>query len=86
MGDSNVALSWCSSDDLKDNFVIRRVIDIRRLVPNAELRYVDTSNNPADILTRNITGQELLDSKVWWGPNWLKYKNEWPKRDTEYSL
>ena len=85
-GDSKVALSWCSSEDLKDNFVIRRVIDIRKLVPNAELRYVDTSNNPADILTRNITGQELLDSKIWWGPDWLKHKEKWPKKDTEYSL
>ena len=85
-GDSKVALSWCSSEDLKDNFVIRRVLDIRKLVPNAELRYVDTLNNPADILTRNITGQELLDSKIWWGPDWLKFKNRWPKKDTEYSL
>ena len=85
-GDSKVALSWCSSEDLKDNFVIRRVIDIRRLVPNAELRYVESANNPADILTRNITGQELLDSKIWWEPKWLLNKEDWPKSDTKYSL
>lgn len=85
-GDSKVALSWCSSDDLKDNFVIRRVIDIRKLVPNAELRYVDSASNPADILTRKISGQELLDSKIWWGPEWLLNKDKWPKKDKEYSL
>ena len=86
-GDSKVALAWCSSDDLKDNFVIRRVTDIRKLVPTGELRYVNTKENPADIITRKISGKDLLDSTLWWeGPEWLMYKEKWPKYEEEYNL
>ena len=86
-GDSKVALHWCSSDNPKDNFVIRRVNTIRKLVPRAHLRYVNTSDNPADIITRPIKGQELLDSNLWWeGPSWLKYPEKWPKQEYEFKL
>ena len=86
-GDSKVTLAWCSSDDLKDNFVIRRVTDIRKLVPKGHLKYINTKSNPADIITRDIKGQDLLNSDLWWkGPEWLTDKSKWPKCEEQYNL
>ena len=85
--DSTIVLDWCASDNLKDNFVIRRVTDIRKLVPNGVLRYINTKSNPADIITRNISGNELLNSVLWWqGPEWLKDRDRWPKQEKNYVL
>ena len=85
--DNTAVLEWCAADELKDNFVIRRVTDIRKLVPNAELRYINTKSNPADIITRNITGKQLLENELWWkGPEWLKEKENWPEKEKEYNL
>ena len=50
--DSRTALSWCSSYDIKEEFVSNRVRQIRKLAPKAKLKYLESANNPADILTR----------------------------------
>ena len=65
-GDNKPSLSWCSSDNLQDIYVYRRVTTLRRLCPNATLMYIRTTENPADILTKDITAEELLKSELWW--------------------
>ena len=70
--DSKAALSWCSQVDIKDTLVLNRVKAIRERCPTTIIKYVPTTDNPADILTRDITAEELLKSNLWWqGPFWL---------------
>ena len=78
-GDNRAALSWCSSVKIDDIYVFRRVTQLRDLCPNVSLKYVKSSDNPADLLTKDISAEELLRSKLWWqGPQWLLNKSEWP--------
>ena len=57
--DNKPSLCWYSQTTIKDTYVQNRVKDIGEKFPTAVVRYVPTENNPADILTRVITAQEL---------------------------
>ena len=64
-GDSKTALSWCSSYDIKEDFVSNRVRQIRSNVPHAKLMYIKSEMNPADILTRQPKAKEFLTNTLW---------------------
>lgn len=69
--DSQIVLHWIDSDKKLPVFVKNR-IDEMKTFPG-EFRYVNTKDNPADLLTRGISAQELKESKLWWsGPRWLQ--------------
>ena len=83
--DNRPALSWCSQTEMETRFVHNRVTNIRRLLPEASIRYVQSGENPADILTRKITAEDLLQSKLWWyATPWLLH-TQW-KTESEYTL
>ena len=63
-GDNRAALSWCSSGSIEDIYVFRRVNQLRDLCPDVSLNYVKSSDNPADLLTKDISAEELLRSKL----------------------
>ncbi|XP_022170758.1 uncharacterized protein LOC111034046 [Myzus persicae] len=82
--DSSIALSWISSPSTKWNtFVSHRVGEIQDLTNISEWGHVATLFNPADILSRGCTPQQLCDDILWWnGPGWLKSKStDWPTFD-----
>ena len=84
--DSRAVLSWCSQNEIKTRFVHNRVTNIRRLAPQANIMYTNTSSNPADILTRDISAENLLKFKLWWyAPDWL-LNNQWKEKINEYTL
>ena len=58
-----------------------RVIEINSF--SMDVRYVNTSENPADIASRGCTLKELKANDLWWkGPNWLTLEsNNWPTWD-----
>ena len=86
-GDNKPALSWCSSDNIEDIYVFRRVSTLRKLCPKVTLKYVKSEDNPADILTKPIKGEDLLQNNLWWyGPSWLLNKEEWPSQEQVYEL
>ena len=86
-GDNKPALSWCSSDDIDDIYVFRRVSTLRKLCPKATLKYVKSGDNPADILTKPISAEDLLQCDLWWrGPQWLSNKALWPEQEQSYEL
>ena len=84
--DSRGALSWCSQKEIKTRFVYNRVNNIRRLLPQATIRYISTKENPADILTRDISAENLLKNNLWWyATDWI-WRKDWKKEYNEYIL
>lgn len=46
-------------------------------------QYVASSDNPADVLSRGLLPNDLINSDIWWhGPSYLKsHESQWPKSD-----
>lgn len=81
--DSAVVLGWLNkSPKCLNVFVSNRVSKISSLVKPSHWRYVDTRCNPADLLSRGVSPNELLSNHLWWkGPLWLSLEPAlWPKR------
>ena len=81
--DSQCVLKWLASSKNLSTFVANRVKELRS---HADLifRYVNTFDNPADMVSRGMTTSELKNSHLWWhGPHWLLDPTDiWPN-DTE---
>ena len=62
-------------------FVANRVGEIQTKSEPKQWRYVETKENPADVITRGTTVLELSENEKWWhGPPYLqKSEFEWPK-------
>ena len=77
--DSQIALHWLKNDKNKPLYVIHRVDEIKELTPTTTIRYVPTTDNPADLVTRGLTAAQLNKSTLWWeGPQWLT-TGQWPE-------
>ena len=65
-------ISWIKSVEKEFNvFDEKRVQEIRKLTDIKEWFYVDTLNNPADMITRQ-NFKNLAKENVWWhGPSFL---------------
>jgi len=45
---------------------------------------VPSNQNPADILSRGTTANELKFNDLWWfGPNWIHQQEDWPEQPTK---
>lgn len=75
--DSQIALCWLRSHPSRWTiFVSNRVAEIQQTSKNAKWRHIKSSDNPADILSRGATPQELIQSTLWWhGPSFLSLPN-----------
>ncbi|XP_037826770.1 uncharacterized protein LOC119614723, partial [Lucilia sericata] len=79
--DSMVVLSWLREQPSNFNvFVSNRVSRIQTLTSQMSWHYVPTKLNPADILSRGASPEELLNSTLWsCGPNFLRHESSmWP--------
>ena len=75
--DSQIVLHWIHSHKKLPTFVENRVKLIRE-TPFTDIKYCRTGDNPADLLTRGISCENLDNSKLWWnGPEWL-ITGDWP--------
>jgi hypothetical protein len=82
--DSEICLSWLSSLKSVNVFVNNRTKLIRELIPDAPWRHVRSADNAADLTSRGMTGQEYLDSPLYWhGPPLLTKETDYPE---PYSL
>ena len=78
--DSQIVLYWIYKNANSKPFVTHRVKEIVKSFPSKVWSYTPSSDNPADLLTRGISTQQLLSSQLWLqGPHWLISKSEWPK-------
>lgn len=81
--DSTIVLHWINKDSTHWKvFVGNRVSEIQSLSKKGQWRHVDSSNNPADLITRGVEPKKLVSSSLWWtGPSWLKLsESHWPER------
>lgn len=79
--DSSIVLSWLRCDITKlKSFAANRVCAILELTKSSCWRYVPTDMNPADLISRGVDTQQLIDRQLWWsGPIFLsKNDTEWP--------
>ncbi|XP_071055719.1 uncharacterized protein [Onthophagus taurus] len=82
--DSSVVLGWLSTSPSQlQIFVGNRVAGITEQSKISDVKYVRSSDNPADPVSRGVRGCELAGLELYWvGPRWLKEnENMWPVRD-----
>lgn len=73
--DSQIVLWWLHSDKVSDRYVENRRLKIKQ-ANLQRIRYCTSHENPADLLTRGISTDKLLDSPLWWnGPSFLITKS-----------
>ncbi|KAK7891694.1 hypothetical protein WMY93_023657 [Mugilogobius chulae] len=78
---STTVLTWLQSDSCRFKvFVGTRITEIQELTSGHQWRYVDSSNNPADDITRGKHLRELETQSRWYrGPPFLQVSEEhWP--------
>ncbi|GFT15328.1 integrase catalytic domain-containing protein [Trichonephila clavipes] len=71
--DSMIVLAWLRKEpmDLK-TFVQNRVAKIQELYPNQLWRHVSSDQNPADLVSRGVDPDKLLQQNLWFnGPTFL---------------
>ncbi|XP_026746147.1 uncharacterized protein LOC113507491 [Trichoplusia ni] len=75
--DSTIVLSWLMGDPNRwQIFVSNRVVEILENVSITQWFHVKSKENPADIGSRGMNLNNLINNKLWWeGLEWLKHKN-----------
>ncbi|XP_049274098.1 uncharacterized protein LOC125759411 [Rhipicephalus sanguineus] len=80
--DSQIVLCWIKSSKTKDVFVRNRATEIKNKSKNSQWGYVKSDENPADLMTRGVKMQHLLNSELWWkGPTWIRNEKQRPDYD-----
>ena len=75
--DSQIVLYWITSKRKLKPFVANRVSEIQSV--STSWRYCPSTDNPADLLTRGLTYNQLHSSVQWkHGPVWLISPSQWP--------
>lgn len=75
--DSSIALHWINSHPSKWSvFVANRVAQIQNLTSKCSWRHIRSALNPADLPSRGLQPNALLNSELWWhGPHFLLDSN-----------
>ncbi|XP_018367479.1 PREDICTED: uncharacterized protein LOC108763994 [Trachymyrmex cornetzi] len=87
--DSTIVLNWIASPSRRWSiFVSNRVGQIQNLTEPSDWRHVKSVDNPADILSRGLDPQKLVESSMWWhGPPFLRLDEEhWPDSGFVHSI
>ncbi|XP_055839376.1 uncharacterized protein LOC129907285 [Episyrphus balteatus] len=80
--DSMIVLYWLRDCPSRlETFVRNRVSKVQTESPPGSLwKHVPSEQNPADVASRGVMPQNLINNTQWWhGPSWLKFSKEtWP--------
>ncbi|XP_071578330.1 uncharacterized protein [Temnothorax nylanderi] len=82
--DSEIVLAWISKEaNTWKTFVSNRVAQIQSLTEIKDWHHVSSHDNPADVVSRGLLPEKLIESKIWWKvPDWLS-SNAYPCRKAE---
>lgn len=85
--DSQCVLHWITTCKPLPVFVQNR---LREITSHRDIKfdYVSTSQNPADMSTRGVSADELIQNNLWWhGPSWLTdHPSQWPSwKSTQFD-
>ena len=71
--DSTIVLAWLQKPPNSwTTFVANRVSKIVEKTGKDCWRHVSSSDNPADLISRGVRPQDLVEKHLWWhGPSWL---------------
>jgi hypothetical protein len=85
--DSSNALYWIRKNENWATFVFNRVKEIRALSTPEQWMHIPGEDNPADLPSRGCYARQLVASKWWEGPSWLKQEeSEWPRSEVTVDL
>lgn len=86
--DSTITLTWIHSPAYKfHTFVANRIAQINEYLPASHWFHVRGVENPADIVSRPVTPQGLINNSLWFhGPQWLSASfSDWPVKDFQIN-
>ncbi|XP_017482625.1 PREDICTED: uncharacterized protein LOC108371551 isoform X2 [Rhagoletis zephyria] len=80
--DSTIVLSWLQLDPAKlQIFVSNRVNFIQVQTKGRQWRHIDTKSNPADLITRGLYPEEIINNSLWFnGPMHLANMESYRKK------
>lgn len=87
--DATIVLGWLRKPPSQSHtFISNRVQAILKITTAEQWRHVPTVHNPADIASRGITADKLVNSSLWFeGPSWLRESPEqWPSLDSSNQV
>lgn len=78
--DSRTILCWIRNEKPWKQYVRNRVDEIRQLTSKRDWQHCPGNVNPADLPSRGMTGNEMVESSMWWnGPPFLCTSEDWPQ-------
>lgn len=80
--DSEIVLAWIQGEPSRwQTFVGNRIAELQRLTDARDWSHVRSEHNPADLISRGSSPEQLLNATLWWeGPPWLsENSSQWPK-------
>lgn len=86
--DSTITLHWTNRNPLSlTPYIANRVTTIQELTNISQWRHVPGTENPADLLTRGATTEDIGHSQKWWhGPSWLSLEQDrWQIGESDFS-
>ena len=86
--DSTTVIQWLHSSEKQSTFVANRVSEVLELTTVDQWNHVGTADNPADVGTRGLPAEALVNSCWLRGPPFL-FTSEWtfqPKTDVQSVL
>ncbi|XP_012162778.1 uncharacterized protein LOC101451847 [Ceratitis capitata] len=86
--DSQLVLHWLLQHSITlSTFVGNRVSEIQALTEGAHWKHVPTRDNPADLVSRGCSTQDLISSNWFTGPAFLlQEEKKWPKSKAPTDL
>ncbi|XP_055928526.1 uncharacterized protein LOC129959662 [Argiope bruennichi] len=72
--DSTISLAWIQTPPHRlKTFVANKVGKIQQLTQNNKWQHVSSTLNPADVISRGLVPEQLIDNYLWWnGPTFLQ--------------
>ncbi|GFT32969.1 uncharacterized protein TNCV_149521 [Trichonephila clavipes] len=79
--DSMIVLAWLRKEPMGLKTIVQnRVAKIQELYPNQLLRHVLSNQNPADLVSRGVDSDTLLQQKLWFNGSTFLSGDDYPNR------